>query len=1177
MPNLTECRLGTAFRVEGCMIEADPAGSNPDESETDFVVSWTQDIDGVITKNASFDNTSVESTMSGDSACKDSCEASGANKKQKRNSLKSKKPSRHISGLFRFKKSQPGRSVRPVSPSPDGQTDLTVSSPTSDSEPTIGTQENSSNEVEPDGDSEQHSATGKSSWLLRLFESSLFNMDMALQYLFKTDDDDVRAYLANRLFGFSTSDVDFYLLQLVSLYQKSPELAKHLHRYFIHRCMRSTEFAIHLVWLLDTFAPPKQRDALRSASGALCRPSSVPTFSQVTSTMTSVGTLLDHSTGGSTPRQLPPHTQSNQSQSTESDETRTLTTIAEPQEYTAQNLRSIVFPTQEPSLLLLNRIVSVSTETSLRGSSHSSRVIRTNSELRPDKTDAGPSNTQHNATLPLTGQSVPSDNGRKTPLCSSLGHKRAVSDISFLASHPDSHGARLHNARTQQQTMISATAENAIANERVHTSDRWSSEDSAVGLSHDLENEQELPNSMLHRLNGDWSVHSRHACSQDRTFGVTGSCFSVNKIITKEPSGFELRAVHSLQRLSLADVPTASDDTSLRGLKRSAPSRNHIPSNHPVSDPSASHDVGMNTASSMSPPDSGLQLVITDSSRTLSDDKLTVESQTAGQQAYLDIGCPLDPTISLQLQLVPRLVPEWDFMDGLLRLARRLIPISSKEQRTAYLQAELANLNLHLPARVWLPVNKADHIVLRIPPTAAVCLNSKDKAPYLIYLEVLPCRDPWSDPLPSRPSSCHMRLCGASSFPTGATSLTSLSQFPWNSSTPSSTSGASAIAAPDALSLVSSESSNSAEDRCSNIGDNSTAVTVGHPDNNSRTGSVEPNPLESTMTVQKTPLYVAAGDIRSRLKEQAEHQPLRSFKSDPEDPSAAVLKEPWHMKCQRIRELSPWGSLPGWRLTAAIVKVGDDLRQEQLAYQLLSVLQRIWKTERVPLWLRPLTVIVTSPDSGLIEPVPDTVSLHQIRRHARLSLLDYFHREYGPPNSEAFLTAQRNFVESCAAYCLVGFLLQVKDRHNGNILLDNEGHVIHIDYGFMLSASPGKNLGFETSPFKLTSEQVAVMGEIGSDMFEYYKCLLLRGLLAARKHMEEICVLVEIARVTCPQLPCFARSSGSAAISGLRQRFQLSRTEEQLRQSVDFMVDASLNSMTTRLYDRFQYYTNGIQ
>lgn len=84
-------------------------------------------------------------------------------------------------------------------------------------------------------------------------------------------------------------------------------------------------------------------------------------------------------------------------------------------------------------------------------------------------------------------------------------------------------------------------------------------------------------------------------------------------------------------------------------------------------------------------------------------------------------------------------------------------------------------------------------------------------------------------------------------------------------------------------------------------------------------------------------------------------------------------------------------------------------------------------------------------------------------------------------------------------------------RHNGNILLNSEGHLIHIDFGFILSTSP-RNLGFETSPFKLTPEFVEVMGGLGSDMFEYFKILILKGLIAARKHMDRILNLVEIMR-----------------------------------------------------------------
>ncbi|VUZ44450.1 unnamed protein product [Hymenolepis diminuta] len=328
---------------------------------------------------------------------------------------------------------------------------------------------------------------------------------------------------------------------------------------------------------------------------------------------------------------------------------------------------------------------------------------------------------------------------------------------------------------------------------------------------------------------------------------------------------------------------------------------------------------------------------------------------------------------------------------------------------------------------------------------------------------------------------------------------------------------------------------------------------------------------------QPTKCYVNAKDIRRRLEENEACQPQRSFKIDPEDPSATVLKEPWELKARRIQESSPWRHLPGWQLTAAIVKVGDDLRQEQLAYQLLGTLQRIWTENLVDLWLRPLNVVITSPDSGLIELVQDTVSLHQIRRQTRLSLRDYIIREHGPPNSEGFLSAQKNFVQSCAAYCLVGYLFQVKDRHNGNILIDKEGHVIHIDYGFMLSASPGRNLGFEMSPFKLTSEQVELMGGVDSDMFTYYNKLILSGLLTARKYMDELILLVDIARTGYPELPCFNPAGGKRTVEALRQRFMLTSTEDQITRFVDCMIRQSLNSLTTRLYDNYQYYANGIQ
>ena len=76
--------------------------------------------------------------------------------------------------------------------------------------------------------------------------------------------------------------------------------------------------------------------------------------------------------------------------------------------------------------------------------------------------------------------------------------------------------------------------------------------------------------------------------------------------------------------------------------------------------------------------------------------------------------------------------------------------------------------------------------------------------------------------------------------------------------------------------------------------------------------------------------------------------------------------------------------------------------------------------------------------------------------------------------------------------------MRIKDRHNGNLLVDNAGHIVHIDYGFILGISPGGNLGFENAAFKLTSDMIALMDGQDSSLYAMFVDLVVRGYLVAR-------------------------------------------------------------------------------
>ena len=84
-------------------------------------------------------------------------------------------------------------------------------------------------------------------------------------------------------------------------------------------------------------------------------------------------------------------------------------------------------------------------------------------------------------------------------------------------------------------------------------------------------------------------------------------------------------------------------------------------------------------------------------------------------------------------------------------------------------------------------------------------------------------------------------------------------------------------------------------------------------------------------------------------------------------------------------------------------------------------------------------------------------------------------------------------------------MFQIKDRHNGNIMIDREGHVIHIDFGFMFGIAPGGTFSLEDSaPFKLTAEMVDLMGGPAAGGYRHFQQLFVDGFMAARQQYVKV-------------------------------------------------------------------------
>ncbi|CAD8070365.1 unnamed protein product [Paramecium primaurelia] len=282
-----------------------------------------------------------------------------------------------------------------------------------------------------------------------------------------------------------------------------------------------------------------------------------------------------------------------------------------------------------------------------------------------------------------------------------------------------------------------------------------------------------------------------------------------------------------------------------------------------------------------------------------------------------------------------------------------------------------------------------------------------------------------------------------------------------------------------------------------------------------------------------------------------------------------LWEQSWEEKIKSYKKESRYQNFPSFKIRPIIIKGGDDLRQEMFAIQMMKQFNKIFKESDLNLYLRPYQIIVTSANSGIVEYIPNTISIDSLKKmfgNGTKTLYQIYQEVFG----NSFEEAQKNFIESLASYSLFSYLMQIKDRHNGNLLIDDKGHIIHIDFGFLLQTSPG-GVNFESAPFKLTQEYLELMKGRESDYFGYFKSLMTKGFLALKKYVIEIENFFKI-MVEKSDLPCFANLD----LKVFTNRFQLNATDQEIMSLVDRLINQSLSSWRTAQYDNFQKRTNGI-
>ncbi|KAF2351048.1 Phosphatidylinositol 3-kinase C2 domain [Trinorchestia longiramus] len=253
-----------------------------------------------------------------------------------------------------------------------------------------------------------------------------------------------------------------------------------------------------------------------------------------------------------------------------------------------------------------------------------------------------------------------------------------------------------------------------------------------------------------------------------------------------------------------------------------------------------------------------------------------------------------------------------------------------------------------------------------------------------------------------------------------------------------------------------------------------------------------------------------------------------------------------------------------------IFKVGDDLRQDQLILQLITLMERLLLRENLDLKLTPYRVLATAPNHGFVQFIDAAVIADILREDA--SVLNYLRRKHADAEAPLGVTPQvlDNYIRSCAGYCIITYILGVGDRHHDNLMLTADGCFFHIDFGYILGRDP-KPL---PPLIKLSREITDGLGGQNSEQYQQFRQLCRTTFLSLRRHANLVLNLFSL--MVDASIPDIALEP-EKAVKKVEERFHLDLTDEQASSKILSVLHESANAVMGAVAENFHKFTQYIR